>query len=383
MSVVGPAPAQVGMEEGKLASSPPVTPLERQRLLAGEVTGHVEPERSAASSSAAAPAAQPEGSGVATPDRVNEAAAPSCDGLGSKKLSGRSDVAVQVDEDRLEPTAADAARCLRVALLFTQQQAHHAPKPSAQLALAIKTLATFVETAEAAERARAPPAKRARAVVRRGNPKPTGGARDRPDPALKPKAPKEEKDTLTAAEKRLLELEQQIPDTFVVSDAISAKTAAASDLFTPRFKATSAHAAVDVSEADQSHLEDTSDAVFEAMHRPRERDERAAHKDLFQPTRAQPSRSPRAGSAASPRASPRAGTTNAEGAHAAVAPLSLDGPAGPSTSAEEPDDWEVLGRRSGTNRIVLRKMRKRRHEDVGERERKLLRAAVFANVSSN
>ena len=70
------------------------------------------------------------------------------------------------------------------------------------------------------------------------------------------------------------------------------------------------------------------------------------------------------------------------GARAAVAPLSLDGPAAQSTSAE-PDDWEVLGRRSGTNQIVLRKMRKRRHEGAGERERKLLRAAVFANVSSN
>ena len=375
MSVVGPAAAALGMEEGKLASSPPVTPLERQRLLAGAVTQQ-------ASSSAAAPAAQAESSGVATPDRVNEAAAPSCDGVGSKKLSGRSDVAVQVEEERLEPTAADAARCLRVALLFTQQQAPHAPKPSAQLALAIKTLATFVETAEAAERARAPPAKRARAVVRRSNPKPAGDASDRPDPAPKPKAPKEEKGTLTAAEKRLLELEQQIPDTFVVSDAISAKTVAASDLFTPRFKATAANAAVDSFEADRSHLEDTSDAVFEAMHRPRERDERAAHKDLFQPTRPQPSRSPRAGPAASPRASPRAFGATGEGAPAAVAPLSLDGPAAQSTSAE-PDDWEVLGRRSGTNQIVLRKMRKRRHEGAGERERKLLRAAVFANVSSN
>ena len=77
MSVVGPAAAALGMEEGKLASSPPVTPLERQRLLAGAVTQQ-------ASSSAAAPAAQAESSGVATPDRVNEAAAPSCDGVGSK-----------------------------------------------------------------------------------------------------------------------------------------------------------------------------------------------------------------------------------------------------------------------------------------------------------
>ncbi|MDA8532026.1 hypothetical protein N9K45_00205 [bacterium] len=328
--------------------------------------------------------------GVATPDRVNEAASPS-----SEKLSGRSSdrtsvgVQVEADAEGLEPSATEAARCLRVALRFTQQQARNAPKPSARLAMAIKTLATFVETQAAAERARPPPAKSSHRVVRRSNiklaAKPAAklaiDATSRPEHASKPKPPKDDKKKLTAAEKRLLE--QQIPDSFVLSDALSAKTVGATDLSTPRFKATSTLCVAGSSDADGSDLEDTSDAVYEAMHRPRERDERTAHKEVFQSTRALPGRSPRAGPAASPRTSPRAGATNAERAQAAVvAPLSLDGPAAPSPAAE-PDDWEVLGRRSGTNQIVLRKLRKRHQEDDGERERKLLRAAVFAHVSSN
>ena len=411
------------VEQNKLASSPPVTPLEHQRLLAGTIPGPVgvlgvaelqqgagaattasspsreggQPAPPAAAGGAPAGAARradatgsdatgsdatssdAHAEGVATPDRVNEA--------DSKKLSGRSadrssvGVQVEADAEGLQPSAAEAARCLRVALRFAQQQARNAPKPSARLAMAITTLATFVETqAAAAERARPPPAKSSHLVVRRGNvklaSKPAGDATSRPDPVSKPKPPKDEKKKLTDAERRLLE--QQIPDSFVLSDALSAKTVGATDLSTPRFKATSAYSAGTGSDADGSDLEDTSDAVYEAMHRPRERAERTAHKEVFQSTRALSGRSPRAGPAASPRTSPRAGATNADRARAAVvAPLSLDG------STEEPDDWEVLGRKSGTNQIVLRKLRKRRQDDDGERERKLLRAAVYAHVSSN
>lgn len=383
-----------GGSEGKLAGSPPVTPLERQQLLQGR-EGAV-PARlqiihpaselhgpAADAGSDDAREASERAQGVATPDRVEEAASPPPADAVAAKLAGRgserSSVGVQVDEgaDGSQPSAAEAARCLRVALRFTQQRVLGAPKPSARLAVAINTLAAFVETQAAAERVQPPPAKTNHRVVRRNNVKLAVDVSARPDTGAKSKPEKDDKKKLTVAEKRLLE--QEIPDTFVVSDAICAKTVGASDLSTPRFKAASAFSPADASEADASRLEDTSDAPFEAMHRPHERNERAAHKNLFQPTRAQPGRSPRAGPAASPRAG---AATGDRGRASVVAPLNL-GCSAAQASTAEPDDWEVLGRRSGSNQVVLRKMRKRRPEDAGERERKLLRAAVFANVNPN
>jgi hypothetical protein len=415
-----PGPQQQG---GKLACSPPVTPLERQlttgkaaaaavAAAAGTQILGAEGERPALSASsspdhvvraaggptsvgrggsgragekrhdeATSSDVESEHSGVATPDRVEEGASPSAaDAQLASRTSERSSVGTQVGEDvdGLEPSAAEASRCLRVALRFAQQQIRSAPKPSARLASAIQTLAAFVETQAAAEQPKPPPAKRPHRAIRRNAVKPAADPSSRPEGATKAKAGKDDRKKLTTAEKRLLD--QAIPDTFVVSDAISAKTVGATDLSTPRFKAASVGSLVGTTEAEDENLEDTGDAVFEALHRPRERVEREAHKSLFQPTRAQPARSPRAGPAAAP--SPVSTAAGARGQVSVVAPLSLDSSA-VQTATAEPDDWEVVGRRSGSNRITLRKMRKRRPEDNGERERKLLRAAVFAKSSTS
>ena len=81
----------------------------------------------------------------------------------------------------------------------------------------------------------------------------------------KPAGDKEErhKKRLTASQKQLLK--QQVPEDFVVSDAISVKPAGAGELSTPRFKAASMLA---VADADDE-LEDTSDEAFGILHRAR------------------------------------------------------------------------------------------------------------------
>ena len=422
--------ASVGQAEDggpdKLACSPPVTPLERQpssdpggrgdddedgeddglRMEAslspvasrGDVTSEVldpsvsgsqvraggagdEPLPCRSDDDEGGSDAEPE-NGVATPDRREDEGAaaepqPQPQLQPPAHQHARREVGTQAGEEDANPSAAEAARCLRVALRFTQQQAQAAPKPSAKLAMAIQTLAAFVETQAAAaeeELRRAQAAKRShRAPTKRSATKP---AADGAKPS------KDDRKKLTPAEKRLLD--QVIPEDWVVSDAIKLTGGGAIDLSTPRFRRPNKVAAVASLPGltDDGHLEDLSDAAFEIMHRPKEAVEREAHKVLFQPTRGQPARSPRASPASSPQTGP-----GGSGRAPVVAPLNLGGSSVTQTVATEPDDWEVVpvggGRKAGSNRIVLRKMRKRRPEDDGERERKLLRAAVFGKFAAS
>ena len=398
----------------KLACSPPVTPLERQPAGGGAVSGGARSghddldgdddrmtslspvttradvtvgESSATAVRAGEDAvglekttgradeeggsdAEPE-NGVATPDRREDegaAVSSAAEPQPPATRPARSDVGTQAGEDGADPSAAEAARCLRVALRFTQQQAQAAPKPSAKLAMAIQTLAAFVESqavAAAEEVRRAQAAKRShRAPTKRSASKPAADGA---------KASKEDRKKLTPAEKRLLA--QVIPEDWVVSDAINIRGGGAIDLSTPRFRRpTKVACATSLpSLTNDGDLEGLSDAAFEIMHRPKEAVEREAHKVLFQPTRGQPARSPRASPA----------QTGLGGAPV-VAPLNLGGSSATQTVATEPDDWEVVdgGRKPGSNRIVLRKKRKRHPEDDCERERKLLRAAVYGKAAS-
>ena len=326
----------------KLGASPPVTPLDGLVTHGRGLGGNRGSSEDEASSSGR--------SGLATPDRAEgdqqgSASAEPRLQPSPRRTPGR-DAAVQTcDDGGEEVSAAEAARCLQIALRFAQQQQS---KPGAKLAAAVQTLATFVDL--------------------HGRPRP----QQRRVRRSKPAGDKEErhKKRLTASQKQLLK--QQVPEDFVVSDAISVKPAGAGELSTPRFKAASMLAVADVDD----ELEDTSDEAFGILHRPREQQERDAHKHAFDgPSR--PGRSPRGVSGVS-GASPQA-----------VAPLSLAGAGGQRAPirAPDPDDWEVVApskRKAGKkNCIVLRKTKRKRNRiEETEQERKLLRAAVFGRVAS-
>eukprot|EP01048_Picozoa_sp_COSAG05_P002351 COSAG05_NODE_94_length_19565_cov_15.870133_11_plen_365_part_00 len=256
------------------------------------------------------------------------------------------DAAVQVVASDCPPSAVDAARGLEVAVRYTQSCVQG--KGNSKLTAAIRVLNAFVAQARSAPVATV--TKKRRAHRRAGT---TIESANSGQPGAAAATQR-----LSSGQKRMLRV---VPTNFVVSDGISVQNSTAAELATPRYCIS---APLQSDDGATHSDEDCSDAAFEAMHRPSERKERTANKQVIISNYSRRMRSPLL------RGSP----------HGARRPAvsSLQLAAKSPKVAVEPADWEVVAG-GAKNCIRLRKIRKRSVvEDVNSLKR---RAEIFNAAS--